>query len=304
MTSSQSLTQIFREQLLLLIVSPLHSMLPDGKVIRADEGVDSNSFPGFNLTDGGGGDGGQLKEDQPKGGGGDTPSNTSKPITSPVYPSSAPTSKPKFTSRNLSATLKPTSGASHREKTVTKFTESGKVGGRLVVLAHKRTGEDIVSPQTSAMEAPTVAFSSLSGGGVMTMDVLEGRAQTSESSVLNPPSGHTTGNDDSNSTGGTAVPSWGSRVETSERRSFESSKKMAWGAAVMGKKDKQSPNVGGNMEGGGATPPNHRVMHDKRDPYPYPKQAGGGQVIELGLYHFIIFFFYSFLSKNDILSIF
>ncbi len=132
------------------------------------------------------------------------------------------------------------------------------------------------------------------------MDVLEGRMQTSESSVLNPPSGHATGNDDS--TGGTAVPSWGSRVETSERRTLESSKKMAWGAAVMGKKEKQTLNVGGSVEGG--VPPNQRVMHDKRDPYPYPKRVG--QVIEVGLYIVLSlsFFFFFYFYLTDILRIF
>eukprot|EP01084_Bolivina_argentea_P239348 402310_1 len=252
-------------------VPPLLSIRPDEGVIRADEGVDSNAFSGFNSADGGGsgGRGGQSKEDQPEVGGEDTPTSTSKSIASSV-PCNAPPSKPKFTSRNLNATLKPMLGSSQKEKTVTKFTESGKLGGRLVVLAHKRLGED-TSPLASAMEAPTIAPLSSAGGGITRMDSLEGRprTQTSDSSVVNPPSGLATGNGDS--TGGTAVPSWGSRVETNERRALESSKKMAWGAAVMGKKEEKQTLNGGGVESG--VPPNQRAVHDKRDPYPYPRRA-------------------------------
>ncbi len=275
--------------LLLQFVEPsLLSILPDEGVIRADEGVDSNVFSGFNSANGGSGVAVQSKEDQPaEGRGEDTPaSSTYKSITPPPAPGSAAPSKPKFTSRNLNATLKPTLGASQKEKTVTKFTESGKVVGRLVVLAHKRTGEDNgASPLLSAMEASTTApLSSSNGGGATMLESLEGKTQTSaeSSGVLYPPSGLATGNDDS--TGGTAVPSWGSRVETSERRSMESSKKMAWGAAVMGKKEEKHLNDGG-VEGG--VHPNQHVTHNKRDPYPYPRRVG--QVIkEMYLYRFVL----------------
>ncbi len=260
-------------------------MRPDGEFVRDDDGVDSNAFSGFNSADGdvSGDRDGQSKEDQPEAGGEDTLDGTSKSISSSA-PSNAIPSKPKFTSRNLNATLKPMLGSSQKEKTVTKFTESGKVGGRLVVLAHKRSGED-TSPLTSATEAPTIAPLSSAGGGLTRMDSLEGksRTQTSDSSrVVNPTSGFGTGNVDS--TGGTAVPSWGSRVETNDRRSLEpSSKKMAWGATVMGKKEEKQA-----LDGGVESGVHHRqrAVHDKRDPYPHPRRAD--QVIKFGMFFFLL----------------
>jgi hypothetical protein len=161
-------------------------------------------------------------------------------------------SKTKFTSRNLNAAMKPSSGP--REKTVTKFSESGMVGGRLVVLASTKSESSV---KASDSEGP-VSESDRS-------------PQEQEDAAAAAPA---------------AVPSWGSRVKSREEED-RPAPRLSWGA-MMGSKAPpappshardvraRDPNVYPALPNGNdATPPpppaaSEMQVNRQRDPYRHP----------------------------------